>query len=108
MSSTIAFSDWACTRTRSVRGKGANLGLMTAAGLPVPPGFVIPTDVYVQFIERSGIGPELFGIVDTFNYENAEELEAQTRRIRELIEGRELSEPVAEAIVAAYADLGED
>ena len=31
-------------------GKGANLGELTRAGLPVPPGFVIVTDGYRAYV----------------------------------------------------------
>ena len=34
-------------------GKGANLGEMTRANIPVPPGFVITTDAYFTFLQRT-------------------------------------------------------
>src|ERR687887_280233 len=40
-------------------GKGANLGEMTRAGLPVPPGFVVTTDAYERFVAANGIQPEV-------------------------------------------------
>ncbi|BCU81371.1 hypothetical protein JIR001_11540 [Polycladomyces abyssicola] len=36
-----------------VGGKGSNLGEMSKAGFPVPPGFCITTSAYRQFIEAS-------------------------------------------------------
>ena len=39
-------------------GKGANLGEMTHAGLPVPPGFVVTTDAYRAFVEKKPPGFE--------------------------------------------------
>ncbi|MCH6471743.1 PEP/pyruvate-binding domain-containing protein [Sinomonas terrae] len=39
-------------------GKGANLGELLAAGLPVPPGFVVPTAVYRAHAEAPGVDPE--------------------------------------------------
>ena len=38
-----------------VGGKGANLGEMTNAGIPVPPGFIVTADAYFDFVERSGL-----------------------------------------------------
>ena len=35
-------------------GKGANLGELSLAGLPVPPGFVVTTGAYDAFVEASG------------------------------------------------------
>ncbi|MDP6127828.1 MAG: PEP/pyruvate-binding domain-containing protein, partial [Dehalococcoidales bacterium] len=38
-----------------VGGKGANLGEMTNAGIPVPPGFIVTAGAYFDFIEKAGI-----------------------------------------------------
>jgi len=36
-------------------GKGANLGELVRAGLPVPPGFVLTTDAYRAYVAATGI-----------------------------------------------------
>ena len=36
-------------------GKGANLGELARAGLPVPPGFVIGAPAYAAFCEAGGL-----------------------------------------------------
>jgi pyruvate,water dikinase len=36
-------------------GKGANLGEMTRAGLPVPPGFVLLAAAYHAFVQETGL-----------------------------------------------------
>jgi hypothetical protein len=41
-------------RRGSVGGKGANLGELTAGGLPVPPGFVITGEAYLDADWPSG------------------------------------------------------
>ena len=37
-------------------GKGANLGELSRAGLPVPPGFVVTTGAYDDFVEAGELG----------------------------------------------------
>jgi pyruvate,water dikinase len=37
----------------SVGGKGANLGEMTRANIPVPPGFIITAHAYFDFLQRA-------------------------------------------------------
>ena len=37
-----------------VGGKGANLGELTTAGLPVPPGFVVAATAYLDAASKSG------------------------------------------------------
>ncbi|RXZ51459.1 hypothetical protein ESO86_02540, partial [Agromyces binzhouensis] len=49
------FEDVRLGDAASVGGKGANLGEMTAAGLPVPPGFVVTAEAYLEAIEHAGI-----------------------------------------------------
>ena len=39
----------------TVGGKGANLGEMTKARIPVPPGFVVTSDTYFEFLKESNI-----------------------------------------------------
>ena len=45
-------------------GKGANLGEMTAAGLPVPPGFVVTGQAYLHALDVAGCRQRLLDIVE--------------------------------------------
>ena len=47
----VAFSDPRCRQVALAGGKGASLATMTAEGLPVPPGFVIPADVLASVVD---------------------------------------------------------
>ena len=40
-------------------GKGANLGELTRAGLPVPPGFVVTASAYLEAVELAGVRADL-------------------------------------------------
>jgi phosphoenolpyruvate synthase/pyruvate phosphate dikinase len=44
-------------------GKGANLGALVRAGLPVPPGFVVLTGAYRAFVAANGAGAANRGAV---------------------------------------------
>ena len=39
----------------TVGGKGANLGEMTQAGFPVPPGFIVTVHAYTEFLDKAKI-----------------------------------------------------
>jgi pyruvate,water dikinase len=58
-------------------GKGANLGELTAAGLPVPPGFVIGAPAYAAFCEQTGLRARLTELLDHLDVEDTTVL-AQT------------------------------
>ena len=49
----VWFGDAPCTQVSVAGGKGASLAAMTAAGLPVPPGFVLPAGVLEGAVDAS-------------------------------------------------------
>ena len=72
-------------------GKGANLGEMTGAGIPVPKGAVLGASAYLRFMEENEIAPEACN--------DAEELRNRIRR-------GELPKEIKEEIKAYYEALG--
>ncbi len=47
-----------------VGGKGASLGEMLRAELPVPGGFAVTAQAFRRFIDENGINDELFGSLE--------------------------------------------
>jgi pyruvate,water dikinase len=88
----------------SVGGKAASLGEMTAAGLPVPPGFVVTAETYRSFIEETGIDEELFDAVDV-DAEDSPALKEAEARAKELILETEMPDELHEEILDSYAGL---
>ncbi|WP_052890368.1 PEP/pyruvate-binding domain-containing protein [Thermogemmatispora carboxidivorans] len=82
------FDEEACCDVRQAGGKGASLATMTAQGLPVPPGFVIPAYVLEQSVDRE----RLLELTLAQRHTEAQELVRQAEAPRE-------------AIVAAYERL---
>ena len=48
-------------------GKGASLGEMSNAGIPVPPGFIILSEAFEKFIQETGLTIEIDAILDSVN-----------------------------------------
>ncbi|QSG03245.1 phosphoenolpyruvate synthase [Natranaeroarchaeum sulfidigenes] len=88
-----------------VGGKGASLGEMTGAGLPVPPGFVVSAGTYRLFIEEAGIDDELFSAVDV-DVEESDALADAAERAQTLIVETEFPEDVRTEILEAYRSIG--
>jgi pyruvate, water dikinase len=84
----VWFTEEGCREVDVAGGKGASLARMTAEGLPVPPGFVIPSYVLHKSIDR----------------ERMLEL-AASQSARELQELVATIEPPREKITAAYENL---
>ncbi|MEU1952070.1 phosphoenolpyruvate synthase [Nocardia rhamnosiphila] len=91
-------------------GKGANLGELVAARLPVPPGFVILRACYEHVITHGRHGAELDRLhaaaLDAVT--DGPELAKRCRAMRELIHGTALEPSVREVIGSEYRALGTD
>jgi len=92
----------------SVGGKNANLGEMTNAGLPVPPGFAITAYSYKRFIEETGISAKIYEVINetVTNPDDPAQYELASKKIRELIEATPMPKEVEAAIRNAYEELG--
>ncbi|RKH69789.1 phosphoenolpyruvate synthase [Corallococcus aberystwythensis] len=84
-------------------GKGANLGELTRAGLPVPPGFVITAAAFQHAMEpvRARLR-ELWGRVDP---DDARSLAGLTESLRDLVLQAPLPDWLHAGILAAYHQL---
>jgi pyruvate,water dikinase len=87
-------------------GKGANLGEMVRAGLPVPPGFVVTTDAFLSTLDAGGIRTELQRMFSDCPGEDSAALSEASARMRALIADVKVPTDVREAVVNAYSKLG--
>jgi pyruvate,water dikinase len=86
-----------------VGGKGASLGELERAGIPVPPGFVVTTGAYRAFIARldTGLRADIAALATAVEDRSAE----QTAQVRGRIEAEPLPAELATSLSAAYARL---
>jgi len=89
-----------------VGGKGANLGEMTQAGLPVPSGFCITTSAYKRVAEEAHIESLIDELAQT-SANSIDSLAALAREIRNRIEATAIPTGIANAVAVAYGQLGE-
>jgi len=89
-----------------VGGKGANLGEMTKAGIPVPPGFIVTTEGYFQFLEKSGLKEQIEEMLKPLDSNDGEQLDQIAASIKKLITEAEIPKSVAEEIRESYRRLG--
>ncbi len=86
-------------------GKGANLGELTQAGIPVPPGFVITSATYQKFMDETGITQEIMDILDALDVNNNKELQESARKIKKIITETEIPDEITNLIIEAYNAL---
>ena len=85
-------------------GKGANLGEMTAAGICVPPGFVVTADVYRLFLAENGL-QELFAAELTQAGNDETRLLLAAEKFRTLIQNGTFPNVVEQAVRETYAAM---
>jgi pyruvate,water dikinase len=89
-------------------GKGANLGELTTAGLPVPAGFVVTSDAYLAALDSSGAREKLLAIHPGQTPDDDAALVSASAQARALIEATPLPEELAAAVTDAYRRLGDN
>jgi len=81
-------------------GKGANLGELMRAGLPVPPGFVVTTAAYDSFVAHNHLSDTIAATL--------REGQGNGTAIREAFERASIPPEVEQTILEAYRQLGQD
>ena len=86
-------------------GKGANLGELTQAGIPVPPGFVVTAETYEKFMEDSGINDKVLDILDQIDINDTKALQAAAEEIKSIIIETPIPDDMVMFIKEAYNQL---
>ena len=91
-----------------VGGKGANLGEMVVAGLPVPPGFCLTAAAYRAFIQATGLDGAIRSVLAETRLDDPADVEAKTAHIRGLITEQQVPVMMAQQILDGYHRLGQE
>jgi len=100
------FKDIRLSDAPLVGGKGANLGELTAAKLPVPPGFVVTSDAYRFALESAKIAQPLEDLFRSATASSTADLAALSTKAQAFITSIALPENVRDSILDAYRELG--
>src|SRR6266404_5364422 len=90
-----------------VGGKGGSLGELQRAGIDVPPGFVVRTEAFEDFIDALERHSPVRARVEGLAADELEGIGAVSRELRTRIEDAPLSAELLQEIGAAYRGLGE-
>ncbi|MFC9352488.1 PEP/pyruvate-binding domain-containing protein [Arthrobacter sp. NPDC057013] len=88
-------------------GKGANLGELARAGFPVPPGFVLTTAAYQDFVNANGIAGRILELAAVPAGASNEDYDAAAGQIRALFAESTIPEEIGGELRAAYGRLGQ-
>jgi len=90
----------------TVGGKGANLGEMTRARIPVPPGFIVTASAYFDFLEKSKIIDKIRGLLGPLDANNSRQLQQIAAEVRQVILDAPMPPELADKIKKAYMEMG--
>lgn len=91
---------------RIAGGKGASLGEMTQAGVPVPPGFVVLTAAFERFLDETDLRQEVVAALASVDTDEMHTVERASERIAARIIEADMPQDIEEAIRAAFDMLG--
>lgn len=66
-------------------GKGASLGEMTRAKIPVPPGFIVLVEAFDKFLRETDLAVEIASQIKQMNYKDINSIDRASNVIRDLI-----------------------
>jgi len=87
-------------------GKGANLGELTKAGFPVPPGFVVSSSAYFHFLEANQLKSKIHQELKQIDKNDPHSYSVVSQRIKAHILKARLPETVSSQIMDAYLKMG--
>ncbi len=87
-------------------GKGASLGEMTQAGIPVPPGFVVLAGAFEKFLDEANLNQELDAILDQeVRHDEIQSVDLASGKIQTLIKGAKMPKDIAREILENFKTL---
>lgn len=89
-----------------VGGKGANLGEMTNANIPVPPGFIVTSHTYFDFLQQTKLIDKIRKLLSPLDVNNSKELQQIAAQVRQLISEAAMPPAIAKEIKQAYIKMG--
>jgi pyruvate,water dikinase len=89
-----------------VGGKGANLGEMTNAHIPVPPGFIVTASAYFDFLKKTKIGDKIHGLLTPLDANNSRQLQEVAEKIKDVILQAKMPPELSREIKESYRKMG--
>ena len=87
-------------------GKGANLGELTAAGFPVPNGFVVSSNAYFDFLDHNQLRSRIAREMHNISLSDPQSFSDASSKVKRLILSAEMPKEIANQIMLNYLKLG--
>lgn len=84
-------------------GKGASLCRMFRAGLHVPEGFIVRSEMFTEFMEKSGLRDKVLAMINEIDFDSTTDLIEKAEKIRETICATDMPEDMASLLKEFYS-----
>ncbi len=102
------FPDLTLADRPSVGGKSASLGELTRAGVTVPPGFVVTTGAFEDFLRDSDIAKDIRREIAALDPQDTSHVADVSERIRQRIRNARVPKTIEETIAVNYRNLSQN
>src|SRR3989338_8137388 len=102
------FKDISKSSVAEAGGKGASLGELANAGIPVPPGFVVLASAFDRFLEETGLNVEIVARLEQVNIKDTNSIDKASAVIRDSIHDHAMPKDLEQEIMKAYVKLSRE
>lgn len=99
------FSELSKNDTLIAGGKGASLGEMINANIPVPDGFVILSNTFDKFLETTGVNIKIEAILKKINSDEVRAVEDASKKIQTLVLNSKIPEEIIKEVEGKFKKL---
>lgn len=105
MKNVLWFKELDRSSLKEAGGKGANLGEMTQANFPVPPGFVVTSDAYFKHLDHNNLRKKITDFLADLDVNDSDQLDEIAKRIQDLVLAGEIPNDIRDSILDSYEQL---
>lgn len=105
---TQTFSNLSHKNVDIAGGKGASLGELLSANIPVPDGFVVLSGSFESFLHQTGIAQEVEALLKKVDTDVVSSIDSVSEQIQYLIKGSTMPEEIRNEILQQYKDTGSE
>jgi len=102
---TKKFNELDKTKSDIAGGKGASLGEMLNAGIPVPDGFVVLSSTFEDFLHKADLIQEIDAILETVDHKAVHSIDHASEKIQGLIKHATMPADIAQQIENDFLQL---
>lgn len=99
------FDELSVADTELAGGKGANLGELTRAGVPVPPGFVLTAEAFRQFLASTGLRVQIGDRLAALDVDDTRALSQAAEELQRTVREALVPNSLREEVGSAYREL---